>query len=74
MVERYLLKKSLMKPLQVYSELKRLKSLEYKPSDLNPAQVKELKAQFFGLEQLLVQQPSNGASTKSASTNGQSAA
>lgn len=72
MVERYLLKKSLMKPLQIYSDLKRLKSLEFKPSDLNQAQVKELKTQFTGIEQLLVTQPSNGASSKTASTMGSS--
>lgn len=33
MVERYLIKKSLMKPLQAYHEFKRLKTLELKNSD-----------------------------------------
>ena len=55
LVERYLLKKSLMKPLHIYSELKRLKSLDFKPEKLTPSQMKDLKAQFAGLEQLLFQ-------------------
>lgn len=55
MVERYLLKKSLMKPLQAYSDLKRLKSLDLKASDpLTAAQLKELKASFIGFEQFLL--------------------
>lgn len=45
MVERYLLKKSLMKPLQAYGDLKRLKSLDLKATDPpTAAQLKELKA------------------------------
>jgi len=44
MVERYLIKKSLMKPLQAYQEVKRLKSLELKNVDPGTAAiVKELK-------------------------------
>lgn len=52
MVERYLLKKSLLRPLDIYMELKRLRSLDIKPTELKPSKVKELKAQFAGLQQL----------------------
>jgi len=52
MVERYLIKKSLMKPLQAYHELKRLKSLELDANDPSTAAaVKELKNSFVGFEQ-----------------------
>ena len=63
MVGRYLLKKSLMRPLHAYSELKRLKTLDLKASDpLTAAQAKELKAQFAGFKQFLLSQTGNGVS------------
>ncbi len=73
MVERYLIKKSLMKPLQGIAELKRFKSLDGGDKEgLTPAQIKELKSYFVGFEQLFV--PQNGGSTapKGSSTASQS--
>lgn len=65
MVERYLIKKSLMKPLQAYYELKRLKSLELDASDPSTAAaVKELKNSFVGFEQFFQQKSEKTASTK----------
>ena len=37
LVERYLLKQSLMRPLDFYMEIKRLRSLDIKPSELSTA-------------------------------------
>ena len=54
MVERYLIKKSLMKPLKTYNELKRLSSLELKSNEpISAEQAKEIKATLGGLEQFL---------------------
>lgn len=51
MVERYLIKKSLMKPIQAYNELKRLKSIDFKTEDaISAAQIKDLKYSFAGFE------------------------
>jgi hypothetical protein len=68
MVERYLIKKSLMKPLQAYNELKRIKSLELDASDPNTATaMKEFKNSFPGYEQLLIQKPEKVIPTKMVS-------
>ena len=57
MVERYMIKKSLIKPLQAYNELKRIKSLESDVYDPSTAQaMKEFKNHFAGLEHLFLQQ------------------
>lgn len=55
MVERYLIKKSLMKPLQIFNDLKRVKSFDMDSCDPNTAAlIKELKALSTGNEQLIV--------------------
>ena len=55
MVERYLTKKSLIKPLHAYSELKRVKSLELDANDpFTAAAIKQFKTQFAGLEHLFL--------------------
>ena len=70
MVERYLIKKSLMKPMQALQELKRLKSLDVKPSDpIVQTHIKELKSTFAGLEQYLFPQ-TGPCYNKATSTNG----
>ena len=75
MVERYLIKKSLMKPLQAYQEVKRLKSLELKNVDPGTAAiVKELKTQFSGFEQFFLPKTCPGSSSKTPSTAAQSVA
>ena len=76
MVERYLIKKSLMKPLQAYNELKRIKSLELDASDPSTAAaMKEFKAHFAGFEHLfLLQKQEKNNSTKSTSGGPQSMA
>lgn len=57
MVERYLIKKSLMKPLQLFYDLKRIKSFDMDSCDTNTAAlIKELKNSFAGNEQLIVVQ------------------
>ena len=68
MVERYLIKKSLMKPLHAYNELKRIKSLELDPSDSNTAAaMKEFKHHFAGFEQFFLQKSEKSSSTKAVS-------
>ena len=56
LVERYLIRKSLMRPLQAHNQLKRIKMLELDASDpATAAAIKEFKQQFPGFEQFLVQ-------------------
>ena len=63
MVERYLMKKSLMKPMQVYSEFKRLKSLEFKEKETAKGDIsKEGKSSYAAFEQFLQQQLALAAS------------
>ena len=55
MVEHYLTKRTLMKPLHAYHELKRVKSLELDPKDpFTAAALKQFKTQFAGLEHLFL--------------------
>lgn len=55
MVERYLIKKSLMKHLQLFNDLKRTKSFDLDSCDTNTnALIKELKTLFAGNEHLIV--------------------
>ena len=62
LVERYLLRQSLMRPLDFYMEFKRLRSLEVKPSELTQSQIKELKASFTGFHNILFAQEKAAAS------------
>ena len=65
MVERYLIKKSLMKPMQVYSEFKRQKSVEFKSQEENAGgPPKDGKSSYAAFEQYLHQQLVLGASQK----------
>ena len=75
MVEHYLTKKSLMKPLHAYRELKRVKSLEIDPNDpYTAAAIKEFKTQFGELAHLILPPapvppaPAQEAETKSPIT------
>lgn len=57
MVERYIIKKSLMKPIQAYSELKRQKYLESKGQDSSSmASKKDGKSSYSGFEQYMISQ------------------
>lgn len=55
MVERYFIKKSLMKPIQAYSELKRQKYLESKGQDSSSmVSKKDGKSSYSGFEQYMI--------------------
>jgi len=57
MVERYFIKKSLMKPIQAYSELKRQKYLESKGQDSSSmVSKKDGKGSYSGFEQYMISQ------------------
>ena len=74
MVERYLMKKSLMRPLQGIAELKRIKALDNGKDGMTQTQIKELKSYFVGFEQLFVPQISGSSQSKGTSMSRQSMA
>lgn len=58
MVERYLLKKSIIRPLHAYNQLKRIKTLELDPSDpYTAAAIKDFRELFPSYENFLIQKP-----------------